>query len=69
MSYSYVFKYIIIGDTGKNELMKVSVKVVFCFNLLTTDSVSNINLPLESSSEPRPSKLKDSILNYKSGTL
>lgn len=54
MSYSYVFKYIIIGDTGKNISMKASVKVVFCFNLLTTDSVSNINLLLGLSSEPKP---------------
>lgn len=37
MSYSFLFKYIIIGDSGTFELRKVSENLVFCSNTLIKD--------------------------------
>ena len=46
MSHAYVFKFIIVGDTGKKSMMKVSERVVFSCNSLIIDSDSSINRQL-----------------------
>jgi hypothetical protein len=53
MSFSYMFKFIIIGDTGTNSKMKVLANHVCFYSSLINVSDRNIKSPSESSLVPK----------------
>ena len=68
MSFSYMFKFIIIGDTGTLPLTQASASPAYCCSSSTTASDRSTRSPSASNSEPRwsPSEKKQS--NCRSGT-
>ncbi len=70
MSYAFLLKYIIIGDSGTSVgFMQGSANHVCFFSTLTSDIETNIKSPLESSLGLRLLPLAEIILNCKFGTL
>lgn len=48
MSYTFLFKYIIIGDSGIHSLLtKMSGNHVYCYNILTKNTDRNMKLRSE----------------------
>ncbi len=47
MSYSFLLKYIIIGDSGTFAIIKVSENLAYYFNILIRDIEKNIKSLLE----------------------
>lgn len=67
MSFHYLFKFIVIGDTGNNSFTQGSENLASYNSSSNKKSTRNMMSRSEYSSQPKPSKSTKKSLNYKFG--